>query len=449
MRPGEKRSLDLLDMATARFGLTPDRQRLLSRLLQVSIGAILFVGLARRNSSVVVNAALALGASFLPAVVSRDYRIPLNPGLLLWITTALFLHSLGMLGLYDDVWWFDHVTHTLSATIVAAVGYVTARAIDVYSDEIYLPPRFMALYILLFTLAFGVFWEELEFAVRVGADVLGFDPILIQYGLGDSLADLVFDSVGALLVAFFGTQLFSDIVDALADRLNDAGVSNGRGTRADSAPSATAPRNDDSLTALDDVLRTGSSNARVSWVVLAVLGLVVVERLVENDPLWAGFTAAVLVVALVPAAAYRNPRVMVPWRLLVLASLPVIGRAFLPGPLTSDFATYLSVAAIALLLAAELHVFTPVEMTPTFAVVLVVVTTTAAAGLWAIVRWGVDLWFGTAFLLTPGLTDAQIEDALMWSFVYSTLAGLFAGVLFEFGFRRREQAVNHERARSS
>lgn len=432
-------------MATARFGLTPDRQRTLSRLLQVAIGVILLVGLFERNSSVVVNATLALGASFLPALLSRDYHIHLHPGLLLWITTALFLHSLGMLGLYDNVWWFDHVTHTLSATIVAAVGYVTARAIDVHSDDIYLPPRFMALYILLFTLAFGVFWEELEFAVRVGADVFGYEAILVQYGLGDSLADVFFDSVGALLVALFGTQVFTSVVDALAARLDDGGLSGGDTLTNDRTDSARERASDgDSLVALDDVLRTGSANARASWVVLAVLGLVVVERVFMGDPLWAGFTVAVLAVALVPAAAYRNPRVMVPWELLALASLPLVGRVFLAGALTGDFVTALSVAAIALLVAVELHVFTPVEMTPTFAVVLVVVTTTAAAGVWALVRWGADLWLGTAFLLSPTLTDAQVENDLMWGFVYSTVAGLFAGMLFEFGFRRRERAEHAE-----
>jgi len=73
---------------------------------------------------------------------------------------------------------------------------------------------------------------------------------------------------------------------------------------------------------------------------------------------------AVVVLALVPALAYRNPRAMLPWQLLLLAGLPVLGAVFASpwhasGPVT-DFA----VAAIALVVAVELHLFTSVQMTP-------------------------------------------------------------------------------------
>jgi len=197
-------------------------QRATSRGMQVAIAVILLVGLFTRNLSIIVNAGLALLVTFLPAVLRRDYRIPLNAGLTLWITTALFLHTLGMLGLYSDVWWWDHATHTLSATIIAAIGYTTTRALDIYSDALYIPPRFMAVFILLFTIAIGVFWEVLEFSVRIGADALALDPVLIQYGLSDSLLDLVFDAVGAVIVAFFGTQVFSDVVDVLVDYIDRA-----------------------------------------------------------------------------------------------------------------------------------------------------------------------------------------------------------------------------------
>ncbi|NIS31208.1 MAG: hypothetical protein GWN07_12825, partial [Actinobacteria bacterium] len=75
------------------------------------------------------------------------------------------------------------------------------------------------------------------------------------------------------------------------------------------------------------------------------------------------------------------------------------------------------VAALALIIAVELHLFTPVLMTPSFAVLLVVVGTMAAAGTWAVVRWSADLLLGTTFLLDPALTEAEIEAGLMWEFV--------------------------------
>lgn len=206
--------------------LSPAQERASSRVLQVAIAGILVVGVATRNPAVVVNAALALAVTFLPGVLARDVGLSLSPGLVLLLTLALFLHTLGMLGLYDGVWWYDHVTHTLSAMLVAGVGYAVTRAVDRYSEAIYLPDRFLALYIVLFTLAAGVLWEVLEFLARELAAWLALDPVLVQYGIGDTLMDLVFDTVGAVAVALFGTERFDDLVvrvTAWLDRRVDRG----------------------------------------------------------------------------------------------------------------------------------------------------------------------------------------------------------------------------------
>jgi NhaP-type Na+/H+ or K+/H+ antiporter len=111
-------------------------------------------------------------------------------------------------------------------------------------------------------------------------------------------------------------------------------------------------------------------------------------------------------------------------------------------PVTSDLFTYLSVAAIALIVAVELHVFTPVKMNQAFAVSFVVVATLAAAGVWAVARFVLDETLGTAFLLDPTLTEAEIEHDLMLEFVYSTAAGVLGGVVFEWYFRRLRRREN-------
>lgn len=190
-----------------------------SRLLQLAIAGIIVVGVVSRNLSVVVNAVLALGVTFLPAFLARDFDIRVDAGLVLLLTVALFLHTLGMLGLYAGVWWYDHVTHTLSAMLVAGVGYTATRAVDRYSDAIYLPREFLALYVVLFTLAGGVFWEVLEFLAREFVVWLGFEPVLVQYGIDDTLVDLVFDTVGALVVALFATERFDDLADRVTEWL--------------------------------------------------------------------------------------------------------------------------------------------------------------------------------------------------------------------------------------
>ena len=196
--------------------------RRLARGMQAAILAVLGVGLAAGNASVVLNALVAFAVTLLPAALRRDRRLALSPSLTVWPTAAVLLHAVGMLGPYGAIWWWDHLTHTLSAAVVASVAYVAARAVDLHLEELYLPPRFMALFLLLFTLALGVFWEVLEFGARALGEAVGAGPLLFQYGLGDTVVDLVFDAVGAVVVALFGTPALSDTVEQVRDRLRDA-----------------------------------------------------------------------------------------------------------------------------------------------------------------------------------------------------------------------------------
>jgi len=179
-----------------------------------------------------------------------------------------------------------------------------------------------------------------------------------------------------------------------------------------------------------DLMRDQRTNAVVAWLVVALILAAVVGSLVEGDLLWAAFTWTLALITLLPPLSYRNVSAMLPWEIVLLAALPVVGRLFATVPVTGNLATYLSVAAVALIVAVELQLFTPVRMTPRFAVVTVGVATMATAGVWAVVRWGADQTLGTEFILDPALSEHAIEEALMWEFVASTLAGVGAGVVF-------------------
>jgi signal transduction histidine kinase len=185
------------------------------------------------------------------------------------------------------------------------------------------------------------------------------------------------------------------------------------------------------------LLRDRRLNAALAWAVTAVVGLVAVESVLTGDLLWAVFAGVVVVLILLPPIAFRSARTMLPWEILTLATLPILGRALATFQLSSRIGTYLSVAALALIIAVELHTFTAVRMSPTFAVAFVAITTMAAAGVWAAGRWLADIWLGTGFLDALGDTEEAIERAVMLEFVASTIAGLLAGVVFEFYVRRR------------
>jgi hypothetical protein len=187
---------------------------------------------------------------------------------------------------------------------------------------------------------------------------------------------------------------------------------------------------------LAELFRSGGVNAVIAWSLVGALGVVLGGSLLEFDRLWILFVAAIGVIVLLPPVAYRDWRTMLPWEVLVFALSPVLVRGLFGGEI-GTFAYYLSVAGLALVVTVELHMFTRMRMTHWFAVVFVVMTTLASAAAWAIVRWSADRLLGTEFLSAPGPTGGDANAALMTEFVWVTLAGIAAGLLFDTYFKRR------------
>jgi hypothetical protein len=191
------------------------------------MGGIFLVGLLRGNAGIAVNAGVGLLVSFLPAVLERNYRITMSVGIVLWITVAMFLHALGTLSLpavgflspYKSTWWWDHMTHALSSSLVAGAAYAVTRALEEHTEYVAMPPKFMFAYLLLFVMAFGVIWELVEFYVGVASDLVGTGKVLTQYGLDDTILDLFYNTLGGLLVATFGTAHLTDLADQLQLRI--------------------------------------------------------------------------------------------------------------------------------------------------------------------------------------------------------------------------------------
>jgi hypothetical protein len=181
---------------------------------------------------------------------------------------------------------------------------------------------------------------------------------------------------------------------------------------------------------LERLFRDSLTNALIAWLLVAVLAGVFVDTVVDFDRQWMVFVGAVGVIVLVPPAAFREWRVMLPWELLVLALLPILVRGLFGGTV-GTFAVYFALAAVALIVVVELHLFTSMHVTHWFAVVLVVLTTLASGAAWAIIQWNLDQFVGTSYLTT--------NEALMTEFVWVTLAGFAAGVVFDAYFRRRDR----------
>lgn len=198
-----------------RVGLSDSQERLIARGLQMALIGLVVYGLVTVRLAVAATASLALGVTFLPALLSREYGYSMDAGLVLWIAIAMTLHVVGTLVLYDQYQWYDEITHTVSATIIAGVGYATFRAFELHSDEIDVPSEIRAVFILVFVLAAGMVWEVVEFASG------GLIPV---YGIDDIVTDLVFNAVGAVIVAVWGTGYVDGLVSFIRDRLRSTGT---------------------------------------------------------------------------------------------------------------------------------------------------------------------------------------------------------------------------------
>lgn len=184
--------------------MSPPKAGDVDRPSRLILLAVLLVGIRDRNPGAIVNAVLAFAGTFLPAVAERVADVECRPWQRAYVDFAMVTHAVGMLGPYDDVPWWDHLTHTLTASILSGITFAAAerRGRDPYSR------------VLGVVVGGGLLWEALEYGIHAVAERLGVEPILVVYSRRDTLLDLLFNLVGALLVLLFGDRLLGNLVNA-------------------------------------------------------------------------------------------------------------------------------------------------------------------------------------------------------------------------------------------
>jgi hypothetical protein len=190
------------------------------RGLQLVLAAIAAGAVVAGNVTLLLNSAVPLGLTLVPALLRREYGYTMDASLVAWLALAATFHGVGAAGLYTAFGWYDSVAHALSASLVAGGGYVVARAVERHSRSVDFDRRFRAAFVVLFVLAVGVGWEILEFASGGLAAFVGGEAILAQYGTTDIVNDLVFNAVGAAVVASGSTARFETLADGLVGRLD-------------------------------------------------------------------------------------------------------------------------------------------------------------------------------------------------------------------------------------
>lgn len=138
----------------------------------------------------------ALLLSLAPQFLHRNFRITFPWEIDLLITFALVMHIFfgELLDFHRTVFMFDKVMHIFGTGIICILGFMWIYAIH-FLTPVNLTLPLMALFTFMFSMAVGAFWEIAEFAV---------DQIWTktsQNGLEDTMWDLIYDSVGGIIVA--------------------------------------------------------------------------------------------------------------------------------------------------------------------------------------------------------------------------------------------------------
>lgn len=178
---------------------------------------------------------------------------------------------------------------------------------------------------------------------------------------------------------------------------------------------------------LKALVRDERVNAVLGWTMAGVVALAAIESFLSDAALWGSLALLIVSVVALPAAVTGRPAAMVPWPIPFVAAVAVLGHAFEFYP---DVTGYVAIGTVALILVVELDVYTEVELSRRFAVIIATMTTMAIQAFWIIAQYYSDQWLGTAFLVS--------QTELQWDIVYVTTVGIALGTLAEWYFDRFE-----------
>ncbi len=184
------------------------------------------------------------------------------------------------------------------------------------------------------------------------------------------------------------------------------------------------PMSDRDGTDLAHLFQEHTLNAILASIGCIILSGVALRELARGEIRWGWTVLFVAVLAILPGPFYRSLTTTLPWELVALVTAAVGWRSVAPA---SEFALFAVIAGAAILIAAELQLFTSTRMSHRFVVLLVAIATAAVAGAWALIGWAADWYFGTRYITT--------NPELMGDLIAASMAGLIAGVVFDLYVR--------------
>lgn len=194
---------------------TAPTQDVASRLYWVLLGALQGIMLAQlvllvRASQWVTALQVVIIMALTLAPMALRSRLPVRIPAEFQILAILFVFASLFLGevrdYYERIWWWDASLHASSGLLFGIVGFLLVYVLNENERvDINLRPRFVALFAFTFAMAVGALWEVFEFAMDQTFGLQMQKPRLGDpSGLTDTMWDLSFDTMGALLISAFG-----------------------------------------------------------------------------------------------------------------------------------------------------------------------------------------------------------------------------------------------------
>lgn len=166
----------------------------LVRAIQIAVLATMLWGVVVANWLLVL-VALGIAASMLLIDVVEYWRRILFPTEIKAYFVLFFYMSMfwgGYINFYERFWWYDILMHLTSAMALALCAFVLLYVLQ-NRGKLRIPPWLLAVTSFACASAIGVLWEIFEFV----ADT--YFGQTMQGGNQDTMLDLIFNSLGALL----------------------------------------------------------------------------------------------------------------------------------------------------------------------------------------------------------------------------------------------------------
>jgi uncharacterized membrane protein YjdF len=117
-----------------------------------------------------------------------------------------------MLEFFKHVSWWDSLLHTFSGSMVAILGFSLVNSLNIENKTMNIPPIFVAIFAICFSVTIGVLWEIVEFLIDylTGSNMQRYRHSITNVdfvgrkALLDTMKDLILDTIGACIISIIG-----------------------------------------------------------------------------------------------------------------------------------------------------------------------------------------------------------------------------------------------------